>query len=322
LLIGDVALSEARVQSILDGRDASLKKCKAHFEDGIQIMRDTWKKTDEEGLDIQVRLMQRSDLREVTMLILDNDLARARSLYDEVERFMFEKDIEWRRLFHPDGEAGAALQANLQQGVKPGAGGAVPAGTPQPAPSVAAESPALTGEQLRLKASQQARDAVRVAFLYLELLTVKTRLNLADDNLAVAEEAAALARDIAEERFPNGGPHRVSMLELADVYLSCYEHQAEEARRNRDDVFEFNGQPVNVHQKAAESYLADAEELVETVEKESIELNPSQPVHFFAANLRRKIASVRKDPSGMAAAERELNRLADARKQDRPKPVR
>jgi hypothetical protein len=323
LLLGDVALAEARIQSILEDRGDVLRRCKPYYEDGIAIMRDTWSKTDGEGLNVQVRLMHRSDLREVLMLILENDLSRAQSIYDEVERFIFEKDPEWRRLFHPDGEAGAALQAN-----QPGGKSNVPAGNPsqaaasQPAAPANAEAATLTGEQLRLKASQQARNAVRVALLYIELLSVKAKLYLAKKDMAVAEEAAALARDIAEEKFPEGGSHRIAMLELADVYLACREREAEEARRNRDAVFEFDGKTVNIHTKAAESYLADAEELLTLVEKESVNLNPSQPVHFLAADLRRKIAAVRKDPSGVSAAERELSRLADARKQDKPKPPR
>jgi hypothetical protein len=323
LLLGDVALAEARIQSIVEGRGDVLRRCKPHYKVGIEIMRDTWKKTDGEGIDIQVRLMHRSDLREVLMLVMEQDLSRAQSIYDEVERFIFEKDLEWRRLFHPDGEAGAALQAN-QPGAKPSAPTGNPVQTPAPpaaAPSDA-EAATLTGEQLRLKASQQARNAVRVALLYIELLSAKAKLYLAKNDLAVAEEAAALARDIAEERFPEGGSHRVAMLELADVYLASYDHQAEEARRNRDAVFEFDGKTVNVHTKAAESYLADAEELLALVEKESVDLNPSQLVHFLAADLRRKIAVVRKDPDGVTAAERELRRLADARKQDKPKPAR
>lgn len=322
VLLGDVALAEARIQSILEGRGDVLRRCKPHYEDGIGIMRDTYNKTDGQGLDIQVRLMNRSDLREVLMLILDNDLSRAQSIYDNVERFIFEKDPEWRRLFHPDGEAGAALQAN-QPAAKPGA----PAGNQAPAPAAGqppadAEAATLTGEQLRLKASQQARNAVRVSLLYIELLSVKAKLYLAKKDLAIAEEAAALARDIAEEKFPEGGSHRIAMLELADVYLACREREAEEARKNRDSVFEFDGKTVNIHTKAAESYLADAEELLSLVEKESVDLNPAQPVHFLAADLRRKIAAVRKDPSGVSAAERELKQLADARKQDKPKPPR
>jgi hypothetical protein len=329
LLLGDLAVADVRVQSIIDGdrdNDAALKRCRPLYEEGIKVIRGTWnslpddqrqiidnpvafhalRKTNPElfnGLRVAGRLMHKADLREVLLLVLQGDLSRAEGIFDEVERFVQTKDLGWILQFHPDGEAGAAITA---------------AGANAGEEEVAALTPA----QLGLKATAETREAIRVALFYIELLKVKARLQLATKNLPIAEESASLARDIAEERFPKGIPHRTAMLDLADVYLACHANEVEEARRNRADVFEYQGRVVNVHQKAAESYLDDADELVATVEQEMQQENASQPVHFLAADLRRRIAEVRKDPQAIQVAKRNLGSWAEARKLDKPPPTK
>lgn len=322
LLLGDVAFAESRIESILGEDDGVLRRCRPYYAKGIEIIRDTWRKTDSEGLEIQVRLFYKAELREVLMLILDDDLERAQSVYDELERFIFTNDLEWQRLFHPDGVVGAALAGKGPQMAGPPPPGQGQAGSAADASPDSVESSLVTSSQISLKASDQERSAVRVSLLYIDLLSVKSRLYLAMDELPVAEEAAAYARDIAEERFPNGRSHFLTMLDLADVYLACYEQQTVEARHNRDAVFELDGRTLNIHQTAADSYLADVEELVEKVEKESASLNPANPIHFLAADLRRRVAMVKKNPDGIKDAEAVLSRLAEARQQDRPKRVK
>ena len=316
LLRGDVALTEAKVDAltgkVVDEGNA-LKKCKPHYKNGIDIIRDTWNKADANDIRVQIRLMHKADLREVVLMALEGDFFRAESVFDEVERFITTQDLMWIRQFHPDAEAGAALAAAAAAAGKDGA-------TAPETPAGEAIAPvALAPAEMEMKASLKKREAVRVALLYLELLSVKARLNLASGKLPIAEEAAMLARDIAEERFPSGVAYRNASLELAEVYFKCHDHEVDESRRNRGAVFEYGGQTVNVHRKAADSYLADAEELVRETEKAIQGENAAQPIHLLAADLRRRIAEVKKDPRGIQDAERDLRRLADARKLDKPK---
>lgn len=307
LLLGDLAVADARVRSIIDGNNgsqAALKSCRPLYDEGIGFIRGTWNALPNGSADaMHARLMHKADLREVMLLVLEGDLSRAEGIFDNVEQFVRTKDEGWIRQFHPDGEAAAGIAAAGGNGAAPGQD----------------EPPALAPARVGLQATPEQREAIRVALFYIELLAVKARLQLALKNLPIAEEAASLARDIAEERFPRGAAHRTTMLELAEVYLACHAHEVEEAIRNPTDVFTYQGRVVNVHQRAAESYLDDAAELVASVEQEMAQANASQPIHFFAADLRRRIAEVRKDDRAIQDAQRDLKKWADARKQDKPK---
>ena len=317
MCLGDVDLIDARIHGVVTGDQTAIKKCRSHYEEGIKIIRNTYLLTDAKDFDLQKRLMTKCDIRYARLLALDGDILRARSCFNDAEKVV-KSDPLWIQQFSPEGQAGAALAgASAGKGTAPVQPTQVQNNAGSQSPQAASTLVNDRGDSL--EATNEEREKTRTVLHYLDLLSTQVELNLADKKPVLAEEAAVLARDIAEERFPDAGVFHDATVLLSRVYCACYEDALRRSREHKDEVVELDGQLVNVYEKAAESYLRDARDLTEQTATAVQEMNASRPIHFAIMEVKKQVAALRKDAAAIASLDAEIQRLSSARKADKPR---
>jgi hypothetical protein len=342
ILRGDFVFVQSYIDDVLQGDALAVRKCREHYESGLGIIRETFKTTDFREYEVQRRLLNRAEFRFARLLIIDGDLDRATSYFQDAEQTM-KDDFVWIIEFVPIGRAGASLQQARER--RPQTAGQSGGGNaPDAAQSAekelerrakrsgkskdggsAGDEP-LEPEE-RLRSSYYEREAMRCALVYLECLAVKTELNLAKAvneplTLERAEEAASLARDIAEEKCP--GTYHVdrTQLQLAKVYCERHKQSLSVSKVRTDDTVEVEGKTTNVHANAAKTYLDDAKELVEIAGDKVGKLNLANPLHVYLLDVQKRIASLSDDPSEVDRVQRAIVRYAKDRGADKPPKTR
>ena len=342
LLRGDLSFVQAHIDSVLKGDAIAIKKCRIHYESGMDIIRTTFKSTGFRDYEVQLRLMNKAEFRFVRLLVIDGDLDRATSYLQDAEQLM-KDDFVWILEFVPIGRAGDAMdkattRRTTAQSRRPQGGGAQGSGNESEdakkelerrqrkagkTDGAAANADEPPQQEDQLRASYLAREAKRAALLYLECLAVKTELYLAkaigEPSFSErAEEAASLARDIAEEKC--SGTYHVdrTRLQLAKVYCERHENAIRKSNTEKDDMFDIDGRTTNVHMNAAKTYLDDAREMAELAGERVSKLNPANPLHVELLECELQLASLSKDTSEVERVRRAITQFAEERSQDKP----
>jgi hypothetical protein len=334
LCLGEVALEEAVIDGVIRQTEPSRKKCAPYFEEGDKIIRGTFRQSDYTDFDLQLRLVNYCELRLAHMMIIDGDVRRARTFFDDA-RELLETDVYWAEQFAPDGQAkvfsngvGGLAKAAPPAGKGGEAGAPANAASTPPTGTASAagsrETPPVqtslvTATDQSLDASATDRHRIRTALFYVQLLGVQAELESLAGRPSLAEEAASRARDIAEEQCYNSVVHAHALMSLSNIYCTCFEKEMEsatsvDARSNRS-----MRTTQDVHAIAAQSYLADAKEFIAEAEKIAAKANAAQSIHFKILDVRRRIEKLRNDKSSLKALDDRCRAITDERQDDKPK---
>ena len=235
VLRGDLAFQKAFVDAVTSGDPITLKRCIDPYENGLQIIRNTWNVTDASDLEIQMRLMNKCDFRFVRILIIKGELDRAMAYYQDAEKLM-KLDWVWIVNYAPpsliiqaldDADRELAKIKEQKERAARASAGQASTGSQSNEDKQTAEEIKREKEREQLRRLQMAgaysfsaptksgtsaiktshgddglrlssfeRDSTRVAITYMESLSVKSDLNLA---LAQKEQNPTPALEKAEQ---------------------------------------------------------------------------------------------------------------------------
>lgn len=349
LILGDIQLQRALLTYMRDGDRLPLARCLPHYETGVKTIRTTWAAQagrNDTATDLKdsfydpftdvgrqkiraIRLVHMADLRYARMLAFAGKPQRALSYYNDVKRYLTEHDLLWLIQFNRDGVTSDMVRTSLDinggekiasknKNYEKSASDIEPGQSPENNDD---SQSALLEFESSTREGPVAREARRTARQYIELLLTKAELSLDESDRRVneAEEAASRARDVAEEKFPNSPIHAEAITYLARVCLAATVDEAELARKNKADVFIFDGEVLNTHEQASKSYLADAAFLASELLEMSADWNPAQPWQLASTLIELNLAKLRKDPNEIRRLEIKVETVTEAMKNDKPK---
>ena len=333
MCLGEVTLKEAEIEAAISNRETSRRKCIGFFEEGSKLIRGTFRNSGFRDFDLQLRLLNYCELRLAHMMVITGDAGRARTFFDDA-RELLETDVYWAEQFHPEGKPktfsnGVGGASKVATPDNKGGGPPTPPGGPAPGPGTAPATPGAADEavitafdsnnQQTLDASTNDRHRIRTAIFYIQLLDVQAELELLSGHPFLAEEAASRARDIAEEQCGDSMFHAETLATLSSVCCDCFTEEMELAAKVSSGSVQRSLSTSDVHELAAQTYLADAKEFVEAAERIADSANPAQPIHFQILAVRRKLGKLRNDKSALEALDVRCREMAKLRAEDKPK---
>lgn len=313
MLRGEVAMDQAWLKATEKGEKPILGTAREHLERGVFIIKDGAAKIfvgSTGGIDEYYdarRTWFHARLREIQLLIEDDDIRRARELMKDLQADV-RGDYYWLLTFYPNAApARPPVQANAggqQQGnpnnPPPGDQNTEAETTPDGNPGGDAAGSRDSSRSNRMK-NRMARFYAEMLQIESELIRREAEFLKKPELVVKAEETAGEGRDIADEKFWGTPLVAEAAIAHGNALLDTYQLHANGERLKGS--FDFGGRQINVHDRRLNSYLEDVDDLIEqaTLQLEPLSLSHGSPVRLRLLLLQQRLAAIAPEKIAPAA---------------------